>query len=322
MQRTADCNIPVRSVDRHTGSGISACISGRPAGSRTSLYYSAAAHRVKRIFRGALMCFCVFFMAKNTAIWYTYCRMKQVPDYTVVFADDDIVVLNKRSGLSIAADRYDPDAPRLDLAAQKEFGTLYAVHRIDKDTSGIIIYAKNLEAHKTLSMQFQERTIEKIYHCLVNGHPLWQDLQVKLPLQPDGDDRHRTVVNRRFGKPSVTSFHCIGCCGPYAWIEARPHTGRTHQIRVHLTANDLSIVCDPLYGGNQKPVRLSDIKRNWHGDTYEERPLLDRLALHAYRITITHPRTGEPMTFTAPYPRDLDAVRKQLAKIFKVDPLA
>lgn len=248
--------------------------------------------------------------------------MKQNPDYSVIYNDNDIVVLSKRSGLLIAADRYDADAPRLDLLAEKEFGRLYAVHRIDKDTSGLVIYAKNAESHKNLSMQFEERKVKKIYHCLVNGHPLWKNLHVDLKLLPDGDARHRTIVNRTHGKISITDFKLLGNCGPYSWIEAIPHTGRTHQIRAHLQANGLCIVCDPLYSGNQKPVKLSDFKRKYNGNVEEEKPLLSRLALHAYNLTIFHPVTNEKMTFTAPYPRDLEAVRKQLAKVFKVDPLA
>lgn len=247
--------------------------------------------------------------------------MKMTADYTVIYADDDIVAVNKRSGILIAADRYDADAPRLDTAVEKEFGRIFAVHRIDKDTSGLVLYARTEEAHRALSMQFEKREVQKVYHCLVNGHPLWQEQHVDLKLLPDGDERHRTVVNKRTGKPSVTDFRLIGNCGPYSWLEARPHTGRTHQIRAHLKANGLSIVCDPLYSGNQKPVRLSDFKRRWNGDPQEERPLLSRLALHAYSLTARHPRTGETMTFTAPYPRDLEAVRCQLAKLFKVDPL-
>ena len=243
------------------------------------------------------------------------------PNYSVIYSDEHLVVLNKKSGILIAADRYNPDAPRLDLLASEEFGRLYAVHRIDKDTSGIIIYARTPEAQQNLSVQFEKRLVEKTYHALVYGHPLWEDLHVDLALQPDGDARHRTVANKRFGKPSVTDFHLIGTCGPYSWIEAKPKTGRTHQIRVHLAENGLSIVCDPLYSGNQKPVRLSEIKRKWNGDEDEERPLLSRLALHAYKIEFTHPATGERVTFTAPYQKDMDATRKQLAKIFGVDPL-
>lgn len=242
-------------------------------------------------------------------------------DYSVIFADEDMIVLNKRSGILIAADRYNPDAPRLDLLAEKEFGKLFAVHRIDKDTSGIIIYARNAEAQRALSMQFEKREVEKTYHALVYGHPMWQKLEVKLPLLPDGDAHHRTVVNKKAGKPSVTNFRLIGSCGPYSWIEAKPKTGRTHQIRVHLAENGLSIVCDPLYSGNQKPVRLSEIKKKWNGDEFEERPLLSRLALHAYKIEVNHPKTGERVSFTAPYPKDMDATRKQLNKLFGVDPL-
>ena len=242
-------------------------------------------------------------------------------DYSTIYSDDDIIVLNKRSGILIAADRYNPDAPRLDLLAQEEFGKLYAVHRIDKDTSGIIIYARNLQAQRNLSMQFENRQVNKTYHALVYGHPLWEDLHVDLKLKPDGDNRHRTVVDKKFGKPSITDFHNFGSCGPYSWIEAKPKTGRTHQIRVHLAANGLSIVCDPLYSGNQKPLRLSEIKKKWNGDEAEERPLLSRLALHAYKIEISHPKSGEKMIFTAPYPKDMEASRKQIAKIFDVDPL-
>ena len=238
--------------------------------------------------------------------------MQKNTDYKTIYADNDIVVLNKRSGILIAADRYNPDAPRLDLLAQEEFGKLYAVHRIDKDTSGIIVYARNQEAQRSLSVQFEKRQVKKVYHALVYGHPLWESLTVDLPLLPDGDPRHRTVVSKRFGKKSVTDFRLIGSCGQFSW---------THQIRVHLAEKGFSIVCDPLYGGNQKPVRLSEIKRKWNGDTEEERPLLSRLALHAYKITFTHPTSGEEVTFVAVYPRDMEAVRKQMAKIFDVDPL-
>lgn len=242
-------------------------------------------------------------------------------DYKVIYSDEQFIVLNKRSGILIAADRYNPDAPRLDLLAEKEFGKLYAVHRIDKDTSGLIIYARTPEAQRNISMQFEKREVQKTYHALVYGHPMWEELHVDLPLMPDGDIRHRTVANKRFGKPSVTDFRLIGVCGQFSWIEAKPKTGRTHQIRVHLAENGLSIVCDPLYSGNQKPVRLSEIKHKWNGDEEEERPLLSRLALHAYKITFKHPVTNEEMTFTAEYQKDMDATRKQLAKIFGVDPI-
>ena len=247
--------------------------------------------------------------------------MKAVADYTKLYDDEDIVVVSKRSGLLVAADRYDEGARRLDLAVEKEFGQLFAVHRIDKDTSGAVVYARNADAHRALSMQFEQRKIQKVYHCLVHGRPQWSKLHEATPLLPDADSRHRTVTNQRIGKPSETDFRNLGSCGPYSWLEACPRTGRTHQIRAHLRHLGIFIVGDPLYSGNQRGVFLSDFKRKWNGDTDEERPLLSRLALHAWRITLAHPRTGERMTFTAPYPRDLEAVRNQLAKLFHVDPL-
>lgn len=248
--------------------------------------------------------------------------MKLIPSFTLIYADEDIIVVNKRSGLLVAADRYDLDAPRLDKLVEKEHGTLFAVHRIDKDTSGLVVYARNAEAHRTLCMAFEERTVEKVYHALVYGRPSWESLHVDLPLQADGDQYHRTVANKRFGKPSVTDFRVLGSCPMYTWIEARPLTGRTHQIRVHLAENGSSIVCDPLYGGNQKPLYLSAVKRSYRGDTFDERPLLNRLALHAYSIAFAHPRTGEKVSFTAPYSKDMEAVRNQLSKIFRIDSLA
>lgn len=247
--------------------------------------------------------------------------MKTSPNYTVIHSDDDIIVLNKKSGLCVAADRYDEDAPRLDLLAQKEFGELLTVHRIDKDTSGIVVYARNEEAHKNLCAQFAGRSVHKIYHCLVRGRPIWQELNVNLALMPDGDARHRTVVSKTHGKPSITDFRFIGACGPFSWLEARPRTGRTHQIRAHLNANNLSIVCDPLYSGNQRGVYLSELKKRYNGDLEMERPLINRLALHAYKIQFEHPTTKKTVEFVAPYPKDLEVTRKQLAKIFGVDPL-
>lgn len=248
--------------------------------------------------------------------------MKTASAYSEIYSDRSIVVLNKQSGVLTAADRYNPDAPRLDTAAEPKYGPLYAVHRLDKDTSGIIVYARTREAHRSLSMQFEARKIEKIYHCLVYGRPLWQEKRVAVPLLVDGDARHRTVVSKKFGKPSATVFRVIGPCGPYSWVEARPESGRTHQIRAHLVSAGFSIVCDPLYGGNQKPLRLSEIKRNWRGDEFEERPLVSRLALHAYRLAFFHPDTNERAEFSAPYPKDMEAARRQLAKLFGTDPLA
>ncbi len=247
--------------------------------------------------------------------------MKIKEKFTVVFEDSDIIVFNKASGILTAADRYDNDAPRLDVLAEEKHGKLLAVHRIDKDTSGLIVYAKTKESHRSLSMAFEKKDVKKVYHALVYGRPLWEEYLCDAALMIDGDAKHRSVVNKRQGKPSKTELKFLGSCNAFSWIEARPITGRTHQIRAHLLHEGFQIVCDPLYGGNQKAIKLSDIKRSWKGDVFTERPLLNRLALHAYSLEFEHPSTGKKMSFIAPYSKDMDSLRKQLAKLYGVDPL-
>ena len=249
--------------------------------------------------------------------------MSKAKLFSVIYKDSSIAVLNKGSGVLVAADRWNPDAPRLDLAAAsicEGDERLFAVHRIDKETSGLVVYALDGEAHKSLCAQFENRKVKKAYHALICGNPAWEKIEVREPLRADGDKAHRTVPDRRGGKKALTRFFNLGHCGPYSWVEARPVTGRTHQIRAHLRVLGCSIVCDGLYG-RERPLYLSDFKGGWRGDKLEERPLIGRLALHAFRIAFAHPATGEAVAFEAPYPRDLNAARFQLAKRYGVDPL-
>lgn len=247
--------------------------------------------------------------------------MKQIPAYTEIFSDDSIVVLNKRSSYLTAADRFDTDSPRLDELAEKTYGTLFAVHRLDKEASGLVLYARNSDVQKNILQQFDSHQALFTYHILANGHPLWNELHVSLLLQSDADARHRTLVNKRFGKTSITDYTLLGTCGPYSWIKAVPKTRCTHQVRVGLQQNGIYVVCDYLYSGNQKAVKLSDFKKKYNGDSEEEKALLNRLGMHSYSLEMKHPLSGEKIIFTAPYQKDMDATRKQLAKIFKVDPL-
>lgn len=250
--------------------------------------------------------------------------MKKNQPFSIIYKDASIAVLNKKAGLSVAADRWNPDAPRLDLAAAEICAPgerLFAVHRIDKETSGLVVYALHPAAHRKLCMEFENRNVSKTYHALIYGAPDWQETTVSVPLRADGDKMHRTVPDRHGGKSARTDFRNLGRCGAFSWLEASPVTGRTHQIRAHLRLLGFSIACDALYG-SAEPLYLSKIKRSWRGDEFEEKPLISRLALHAYRLAFPHPESGEPMEFTAPYPRDLHAVRRQFAKLYGTDPLA
>ncbi len=249
--------------------------------------------------------------------------MKKDSPFSLIYKDSSIAVLSKKSGLLVASDRWDENAPRLDLAAAsicEQGERLFAVHRIDKETSGLVVYALNSNAHKELSAQFESRRVKKTYHALVLGNPEWTSISVSEALRADGDREHRSVPDRRRGKKALTHFSCLCSCGSYSWIEARPVTGRTHQIRAHLRLLRLSIVCDSLYG-RAKPLYLSEIKRGWRGDKIEEKPLISRLALHAFKISFAHPENGHEVEFVAPYPRDLNAARFQLAKRYGLDPL-
>lgn len=237
----------------------------------------------------------------------------------VLYSDDDVLAVDKSPGYLAVPDRWDPDAPVVAAALRAQWGRLFIVHRIDKDTSGLLVFARNAEAHRAMNEAFGTGAVRKVYRALVRGLPAWDETECDLPLTVDGDRAHRTVIDAHRGKRATTAFHVVeryaarGAFPGAALVEARPETGRTHQIRVHLASLGHPCICDPLYGDG-KPLLLSAFKRKWKGDPFEERPLIARSALHALSAEFEHPRSRAPLRLEAPLPKDMRAAMSQLGK--------
>lgn len=230
----------------------------------------------------------------------------------LIWCDEIFLVVNKPAGLPTLPDGYQPDAPCLIRLLSAKYGRLWTVHRLDKATSGVIVLARNPEAHRALNTQFQEHRVNKTYHALVVGSPSWNNRLTEYPLKPNGDRRHRTVVDCAQGKPSVTHFTVLERFCGYTLMQAIPETGRTHQIRAHLAAEGFPLVCDKLYGDGQ-PVCLSGYQPIDNDSEASANAIFSRTGLHAWSLQFVHPMSGEGLNCSAPYPSDfstaLDALR-------------
>jgi tRNA pseudouridine32 synthase/23S rRNA pseudouridine746 synthase len=223
------------------------------------------------------------------------------PDLTL-YLDEALLVINKPAGLPTLVDGYQRQAPYLVGLLNETYGRVWVVHRLDKDTSGVIVFARTAQAHRQLNDQFAGRLASKVYHALALGAPKWEEKVLDLPLRPNGDRRHRTVIDPQNGKPAITELRVLERYPGYTLIEATPRTGRTHQIRAHLASVGHPLAADALY---RRPDRLQP-------DPAADHPPLDRLGLHAFSLTLNHPLSGEPQRFEAPYPADFAGAIEQL----------
>lgn len=232
----------------------------------------------------------------------------------IIFENDDFITLNKPAGLLSVPDRIQSAPSLKDLLAEK-FGNILTVHRLDRDTSGVILYAKNPGAHQYFSVIFQERQVEKKYFGIVWGVPAVTSGTIDLPMMEHPGKNGTMVVNRK-GKPASTGFEIVKNFGRYSLIQFSLFTGRTHQIRVHMKETGHPILCDPLYGDG-KPFLVSSLKKNYkHSGFEEEKPILTRHALHAAMLSFTDMH-GKHFTLEAEMPKDLRALINQLEKSVK-----
>ncbi len=243
----------------------------------------------------------------------------------ILFEDDAVIAFDKPGGLRLTPDRRDQLRENLPDLARARLGPGPAlVHRLDDDTSGLVLFAKTKAALDFLSGQFQAKTVLKTFQALTVGIPAQDEFTVDLVIKEDEGKPGRMCVVKKHGAASLTEFTVRekfprpAGRASFAWVECRPLTSRPHQVRLHLAESGTPVLNDRLYGDGTQ-LLLSDLKRGYKGRP-DERPLLARLALHAGGLTFRHPLTREPMTLTAPLPKDLEVPLKYLRKFGRSAP--
>ena len=230
----------------------------------------------------------------------------------ILFENNDLIVVNKPAFLSSLDNREGAEPSLLRLAKQYS-NDAQICHRLDKETSGALIIAKNPETYRFISMQFEHREINKIYHAVINGTHQFDGLKVDLPILNLGNKN--VAINKQEGKTALTYFQSLIYYKHFTLVECKPVSGRMHQIRIHLASQRAAIAGDELYGG--EPVLLSGIKRGYKlGKDQEELPIMKRFALHAKQISFKiNPESL--ITIEAPYPKDFATLLKLLDKFDK-----
>lgn len=231
----------------------------------------------------------------------------------ILHEDEHIIVLAKPSGLLTLPDRFNTTLPNLRTMLAEKYGEIFVVHRIDRDTSGVMMFCKTAEAHKIMSEQFETRSVRKIYHAVAQGRFEQDELPIDIPLQADPQRAGLMAPSVR-GKESLTQVRVLKRFRLATLIECELVTGRQHQIRVHCAAIGHPLLVDADYSENTE-FMLSSVKRKYNvGKNQEEKPLISRTTLHAFSLEFTHPATQEIMRFEAPYPKDFKALLQTLEK--------
>jgi 23S rRNA pseudouridine1911/1915/1917 synthase len=232
--------------------------------------------------------------------------------FDIIFENDDFIAVNKPSGMLTIPDREQTEKSLKEYLIDK-YGSIFVVHRLDKDTSGLVVFAKNETTHKYLCKIFEERKVEKFYLGIVVGEPAEKTGVIDAPIT-DHLTRKGIMTVHRSGKESQTGYEVLDANPNFSLVSFQLFTGRTHQIRVHTKEIGHPLACDPLYGDG-KSIFLSAIKKNYklskHDD--EERAIINRLALHSYKLNFEDEHSTK-MELCAEAPKEFRALMQQLKR--------
>jgi RluA family pseudouridine synthase len=239
------------------------------------------------------------------------------PKVEIIYQDDDIIVVNKPAGVSVTKDRTG-QAHLTDILAG-QIGTaicvqLRLVHRLDKDTSGVMLLARSIKAQTQFTAYFEKRQVKKTYLALVTGPVHDRQGIIDAPITDNPKKPGLMCIAGKNGKPAVTTWQLLADFGSIALLVVHPLTGRTHQIRVHLPSAGLPFAIDPLYG-NSRPLFLSEFKPEYRLSKFQtEKPLIEKLTLHAYQLIIPAEAGIRPDCFVASLGKKFAATLKMLTK--------
>jgi len=231
--------------------------------------------------------------------------------YDLIWQDDHLLIANKSSGLPVIPGR-NLEMASLKQRLEKDHNIhLWTTHRIDKETSGLVIFAKNQEAHKSMNQIFLDHKIEKIYRCIVRGVVESEEKTIDKRIYVDSKVQ-KVKINPQ-GKSAISHYKSVETSKGFSLVQVRIETGRTHQVRVHLSSESYPIIGDQLY--NRIPnIYLKDIKKKYKNPRGENRPMIGRCALHAWGLSFIHPISGELLKLESELPKDIRACWNQLVK--------
>ena len=233
--------------------------------------------------------------------------------WKIVLEDDDIIIVDKPAKLLTIPDRYDPNIENLFTSLKNYRTELYINHRLDKDTSGLILFSKNEETHKKMSELFELRKIEKIYLAILNNTPDILSGKIDMPIASSNSAKNGVRIDPS-GKHAISYYEVLESFRRHSLVKVKIETGRTHQIRVHMKSIYCPLICDEIYGDG-KAFLLSQIKVKYKKNRFEkERPLVDRVALHSHSLSFKHPNSGNLIKIESELPKDMKAALNQLRK--------